>query len=176
MRSIMVPALNSSLHSARGATPPPAPILSLKWLMAGGILIFAFACLQSAPAFAHAMLVKAEPARRAQLTQAPSQVRLWFNEEVEKDYASLSVLDPAKSPVTDALPQISADDPKAIVLALPELEQVAGLDVGLVTAPEGRSHLARSLQRRGARVLRADVYDRVPVPPSPQALARLRAR
>jgi len=61
------------------------------------------------------------------------------------------------------------------LLALPELEQVAGLDVGLVTAPEGRSHLARSLQRRGARVLRADVYDRVPVPPSPQALARLRA-
>ena len=121
MRSIMVPALNSSLHSARGATPPPAPILALKWLMAGGILIFAFACLQSAPAFAHAMLVKAEPARRAQLTQAPSQVRLWFNEEVEKDYASLSVLDPAKSPVTDALPRIADDDPKAIVLALPEL-------------------------------------------------------
>lgn len=119
MRSIMVPA--SSLHSARGATPTPAPILSLKWLMAGGILIFAFACLQSAPAMAHAMLVKAEPARRAQLTQTPSQVRLWFNEEVEKDYASLSVLDPAKSPVTDISPQIAADDPKAIVLALPEL-------------------------------------------------------
>ena len=121
MRSITVPALKSRLHSARGATLAPAPILSLKWLMASGILIFAFACLQSAPAFAHAMLVKAEPARRAQLTQAPSQVRLWFNEEVEKDYASLSVLDPAKSPVTDALPRIADDDPKAIVLALPEL-------------------------------------------------------
>ena len=115
MRSIMVPALNSSLHSA------PAQILSWQRLMAGGILILAFACLQSAPAFAHAMLVKAEPARRAQLTQAPTQVRLWFNEEVEKDYASLSVLDPAKSPVTDTLPRISPDDPKAIVLALPEL-------------------------------------------------------
>ena len=60
------------------------------------------------------------------------------------------------------------------LLALPELERVSGLDIGLVTAPEGRSHLTLSLQRRGARVLRADVYDRVPVPPSPRALARLR--
>lgn len=60
------------------------------------------------------------------------------------------------------------------LLALPELKQVAGLDIGLVTAPEGRSHLTRTLQQRGARVLRADVYDRVPVPPSPAALARLR--
>ena len=47
--------------------------------------------LHSAPALAHAMLVKAEPPRRAQLTQPPAQVRLWFNEEVEKDYASLAV-------------------------------------------------------------------------------------
>ena len=61
------------------------------------------------------------------------------------------------------------------LLALPELKQVAGLDIGLVTAPEGRSHLTRTLQRRGARVLRADVYDRVPAAPSPAALARLRA-
>ena len=119
MQSIMVPALDSSLNST--LVPTPAGILAWKRRMAGGILIFAFACLPGAPAFAHAMLVKAEPARRAQLTQTPTQVRLWFNEEVEKDYASLAVLDPAKSPVTDTLPQIAADDPKAIVLALPEL-------------------------------------------------------
>lgn len=61
------------------------------------------------------------------------------------------------------------------LLALPQLQRVAGLDIGLVTAPEGRSHLTLSLRQRGARVLRADVYDRVPVPPSPRALARLRA-
>jgi methionine-rich copper-binding protein CopC len=115
MQSIMVPALNSSLNSTLG------PTLTWKGRMAGSILILAFACLSSAPALAHAMLVKAEPARRAQLTQTPAQVRLWFNEEVEKDYASLAVLDPAKASVTDTLPQIAADDPKAIVLALPEL-------------------------------------------------------
>jgi methionine-rich copper-binding protein CopC len=111
------------MQSPTAFASTPASTLQPRWkqAMASGILILAFACLPSTPALAHAMLVKAEPARRAQLTQAPTQVRLWFNEEVEKDYASLAVLDPAKSPVTEALPHIAADDPKAIVLALPEL-------------------------------------------------------
>lgn len=61
------------------------------------------------------------------------------------------------------------------LLDMPQLRQVDGLDIGLVTAPEGRSFLTASLQQRGARVLRADVYDRVPVAPSARALATLRA-
>lgn len=101
----------------------PLMIPVLKRLMMGSALIMALAAslLNSAPVLAHAMLVKAEPARRAVLTQPPGQVRLWFNEEIEKDYASLAVLDGAKAAVTDAKPAIAADDPKAIVLALPEL-------------------------------------------------------
>ena len=50
-----------------------------------------------------------------------------------------------------------------------------GRSVALVTAPGGRGLIAPTLAARGARVLRADVYERVPVAPSPQALARLRA-
>lgn len=61
------------------------------------------------------------------------------------------------------------------VLALPELQAVRGLGIGLVTAPGGRGVIAAELARRGARVRRADVYARVPVPPAPRALARLRA-
>lgn len=61
------------------------------------------------------------------------------------------------------------------LLALPVLADVRGRDVGLVTAPGGRDRIAAGLARRGARVLRADVYERVPVFPSPAALARLRA-
>jgi copper resistance protein C len=98
-------------------------ISSLKRVMTGSALIVALAaCLHSTPVLAHAMLVKAEPPRRAQLTQAPMQVRLWFNEEVEKDYASLAVLGEDKTPVTDAKPDISPDDPKAIMLPLPALD------------------------------------------------------
>ena len=78
-------------------------------------------CLQGAPALAHAMLVKAEPARRAMLTATPAQVRLWFNEEIEKDYASLALLNADKAPVTQVAPHIAPDDPKAIVLPLSEL-------------------------------------------------------
>jgi methionine-rich copper-binding protein CopC len=72
-------------------------------------------------ALAHALLVKAEPPRRAVLDKAPAQVRLWFNEEIEGDYASLAVLDAEKHPVTEAKPQLAQDDPKSIVLPLPEL-------------------------------------------------------
>ena len=73
------------------------------------------------PALAHSMLVKAEPPRRAILAKAPGQVRLWFNEDIEGDYASLTVLDTDKHPVTDAKPILAPDDPKSIVLPLPEL-------------------------------------------------------
>jgi uroporphyrinogen-III synthase len=61
------------------------------------------------------------------------------------------------------------------LLELPVLQQLAGIDVGLVTAPEGRGLLASALRERGARLLRADVYAREPIALSPSALRRLRA-
>ena len=60
------------------------------------------------------------------------------------------------------------------LLALPALQDVQGRDVGLVTAPGGRGVIAATLAGRGARVLRANVYRRAPVPPAPRALAALR--
>jgi uroporphyrinogen-III synthase len=61
------------------------------------------------------------------------------------------------------------------LLALPALRALRGRDVGLVTAPGGRGTITPALVRRGARVLRADVYARAPVAPSPRAVASLRA-
>ncbi|MDH5834988.1 uroporphyrinogen-III synthase [Luteimonas kalidii] len=61
------------------------------------------------------------------------------------------------------------------VLALPALAAIRGRSVALVTAPGGRNLIAPTLVARGARLLRADVYARVPVAPSPRSLARLRA-
>lgn len=72
-------------------------------------------------ALAHSMLVKAEPPRRAVLTKSPNQVRLWFNEKIEGDYASLIVLDDKKQSITDVKPTLAPDDPKSIILPLPEL-------------------------------------------------------
>ncbi|MGY0799827.1 uroporphyrinogen-III synthase [Lysobacter sp. A286] len=60
------------------------------------------------------------------------------------------------------------------LLALPGLQQLQGSTLGLVTAPGGRGVLAPALQARGAQVIRANVYQRVPVTPSPRALAAIR--
>jgi len=60
-------------------------------------------------------------------------------------------------------------------LAVPYLGVPEGVDVGLVTAPAGRGLLASTLEGRGARVLRADVYRRVPVALPARTLARLRS-
>lgn len=93
---------------------------SLKYVVVGAVMTIAM-CVYAAPALAHSMLVKAEPPRRAVLTKAPTQVQLWFNEEIEGDYASLVVLDTEKHPVTEIKPQLAPDDRKSIVLPLPEL-------------------------------------------------------
>ncbi|MCD7099896.1 uroporphyrinogen-III synthase [Stenotrophomonas sp. MMGLT7] len=58
------------------------------------------------------------------------------------------------------------------LLALPELARPGR--IGLVTAPGGRGLLAAELQRHGAEVVRADVYERVVVALAPATLARLR--
>lgn len=59
------------------------------------------------------------------------------------------------------------------LLALPELQRVDGRDIGLVTAPGGRGELSPELARRGAQVLRADVYERLPAKLSARAIAAL---
>jgi len=52
------------------------------------------------------------------------------------------------------------------LLALPELQEVRGQGVGLVTAPGGRGLIAETLAQRGALVHLAEVYRRAPVAPS----------
>lgn len=59
------------------------------------------------------------------------------------------------------------------VLGLPSLQALQGMAVGLVTAPQGRDVLASTLRSRGATVVRADVYTRVPVALSSRAMQRL---
>jgi uroporphyrinogen-III synthase len=59
------------------------------------------------------------------------------------------------------------------LLALPGLRAVRGTDIGMLTAPGGRGRIAPALRRRGARVIRADVYARTPVPPATRAVATL---
>ncbi len=48
------------------------------------------------------------------------------------------------------------------LLALPELATVAGMRIGMVTAPDGRGLLAQRLRERGATLVIAEVYARAP--------------
>jgi len=93
---------------------------NIGWMV---LLIVSMLCLLNASSvLAHAMLVKAEPAKRASLTTAPSQVRLWFNEEIEPAFATLSVLDVNKKALTEDKAIVDSEDPKSIILKLPEMQ------------------------------------------------------
>ncbi len=70
---------------------------------------------------AHATLVKSDPPRRASLSSPPKQIQLWFNEKIEGSYASVSVLDSNKNSVTENSPEVVLDDPKSVILNLPQI-------------------------------------------------------
>ncbi len=59
------------------------------------------------------------------------------------------------------------------LLELPSLQDVRRQDIGLLTAPGGRNRIEPALGERGARVLRADVYRRVPIAISNRAVRAL---
>lgn len=75
----------------------------------------------SNPVMAHAALVKSDPSRRATLSTSPKQIQLWFNEKIEGAYASVVLLDSNKKSITDNNPEVVADDPKSVVLNIPEI-------------------------------------------------------
>jgi hypothetical protein len=96
--------------------------------MSGGVkgfvaclLVIGLTVLQVHDVWAHASLVKSDPPRRSTLAESPSKVQLWFNEEIETAYAAVSVVDVNDKVVSQATPEKVADDPKSIILALPEL-------------------------------------------------------
>lgn len=84
-------------------------------------LVALLAMAATGTALAHAALVKSEPARRATLSKPPPQVRLWFNERLEPEYATISVIREGAGPVTTQKARVDKDDPKLLVLELPML-------------------------------------------------------
>ena len=72
-------------------------------------------------AFAHAVLDKSEPPRRAVLVRSPTHVRLWFNERLEPAFCVIAVLDANGKPATDEPARVSPQNSKLLELALPAL-------------------------------------------------------
>ncbi|MBX3616453.1 copper resistance CopC family protein [Nitrosomonas sp.] len=87
------------------------------------VLMFLLSILfQVNSVMAHAALVKSDPPRRATLTLPPKHIQLWFNEKIEGAYASVTIKDSQHNVVTTNSPESIVDDPKSIVLNLPQLE------------------------------------------------------
>jgi copper resistance protein C len=47
------------------------------------------------PVFAHAILVKSQPAADSTITESPKQVDAWFNDKVGSEYKALAVINSA---------------------------------------------------------------------------------
>lgn len=95
---------------------------SFNWQVAiTSALVFIIMSVYGGAAFAHAKLVKSDPPNRAVLNVAPKQIQLWFNEEIEGNFATVSLLDADGNAVSDASPKAVPDDLKSVVLPLAEL-------------------------------------------------------
>jgi len=124
--------------------------------------------LRAALAASHVLFTSPAAVRAAHALQAlrPRSGQHWF----AVGAGSLAALRRAGVSRAEAPTRMDSEG----LLALPGLQDVAGMAIGLVTAPGGRGALTPALQARGAHVLRADVYDRIPIAPSPRALSALR--
>jgi methionine-rich copper-binding protein CopC len=84
--------------------------------------------LGTSSALAHAQLIKAVPADKAELKQVPAKVELWFNELLEEGFNSIEVIRAAdlsnKSPVNLAKgkPKVDPADATHLEVELPALE------------------------------------------------------
>lgn len=95
---------------------------SFNWRVAIFVtFVFISLSMYGGTAFAHAKLVKSDPPNRATLNVAPKQIQLWFNEEIEGNFATISLQDADGNTITDASPEAVPDDLKSVVLPLTEI-------------------------------------------------------
>ena len=75
----------------------------------------------AAPAFAHSVLLKSSPSDKAVLAQAPSEIRLTFNERIEPRFSTIE-LSIAGSRIEAERAAVEKDNPNDLVLRPPPLK------------------------------------------------------
>lgn len=86
------------------------------------VLVLIALLLVTGEAAAHAVLVRASPARRAVLASPPSRVELTFNERLEPAYSTVSVRGAGDTRVDDGKVAVAPDDPRRLTVGLPPLQ------------------------------------------------------
>lgn len=138
---------------AAGATPVPLPALRLAPAADAAV-----ASAELATALAADRVVFTSPAAVRHARRLPGWGAVPDGRAIAVGRGTAAAL--ARAGIGGA--QVPARSDSEGVLALPSLADLRGAAVGLVTAPGGRGLLAPALAARGARVLRADVYRRLP--------------
>ena len=100
---------------ARGR-PPSARSLRLCLLALLAVLL-----VPPAPAQAHALLIRSNPASGATLAQSPRLVQLWFSEELALTHSSLRLVDATGHTVPGIRPIVTAQDPTVLAAELPPI-------------------------------------------------------
>jgi len=86
------------------------------------LTVLAFAGVTASSAQAHGKMVASEPKAGAELQAGPRQIRLRFNEALERAFSKIALVD--ASEVAIALPGITVDknDPKVMIAEVPALK------------------------------------------------------
>ena len=74
------------------------------------------------PVWAHASLESAVPAKNAQLTAPPKEVRLHFNEDLEANFSSIKVTDSGGKNISLKKATVDAKDRKTLFVPLDPLK------------------------------------------------------
>jgi methionine-rich copper-binding protein CopC len=93
------------------------------------------------PAFAHAIMVKSQPAADSTIAESPKQVDVWFNDKVGSEYKALAVIDSAGKRVDNKDIEQETFDQSHLYVTIPKLAagtyivryRVVSLDTHIVT-------------------------------------------
>ena len=76
----------------------------------------------SGSAIGHAFLDHADPKVGAEVRNAPSEIKVWFTEEIEPQFSSLQVFNASGSQIDNRDAHVDAKDPKLLIVSVPKLE------------------------------------------------------
>lgn len=153
------------LRALRAAGAAPVPLPALRLAPAADV---AAASAQLTDALAAQLVVFTSPAAVRHARRLPGWRAVAGERVIAVGGGTATAL--ARAGILGA--QVPARSDSEGVLALPQLADLHGAGVGLVTAPGGRGLIAPALAARGAHVHRADVYQRL----APRFDARHRRR
>src|SRR5687768_15307260 len=92
-------------------------MLVKRWLfgLVGALVLLAWPALAHTT-FAHAVIVRSEPAANARLTESPHEIRLWFTEPLEPTYSSVELRDATGAVVNTTPSYVEPTDDHQLVL------------------------------------------------------------